>query len=111
MGNKYLGPAGIFSTDDRAADQRQIEAEQFDPDEYEEPTDLIEEDLAELEAIYYEQDEEQIKVFAGCQESGEWWDTDIIGESSFEEFKASKAEEHREKCPCGDQENFVCEKL
>lgn len=35
----YLGPAGIFSTGDAAADQRQIECEQGGPEEDSEDSD------------------------------------------------------------------------
>ncbi len=92
-----------FSTDNPVSDAMQIEAEKFDPFEFEDPED----------PYYPDQEEEfwdypvEIEVIAWCQAS-DWhiWETTAGTFESFEE-KAQKA--HDRECSCGDSGNFDAE--
>ena len=108
-GFKRVGP---FSTDNWQSDQIQTAEEQYDPYEFEEPVDPEEEDYyASLAAAYEEEEQNRIRVVAACTELGDWWEIDLIPESDFEAHSASKAKEHKERCSCGNADNFVCTEL
>jgi len=96
MSDGYLGPAGIFSTDDPGADQRQIEAEQFDDQEgYD--------NFGEPETLHYPPD--LIEVYAGCSQ-GAWHHLDTIDGRDFETFKERMQEDHNGNCSCGKLQNL-----
>ena len=101
----YYGPAGIFSTDNAEADQRQIDAESYDPDEdgmdgnpqndpYEEEDDrYIEKDLVET-----------IRVFFSCSvrtDPGVWYSSKTVFTEELEVETASAQKEHDLACSCG----------
>jgi hypothetical protein len=97
---EYLGPAGIFSTDDPVMDQMQIEAEQYDPEEGVEPDE--EEHFQEVK---------EVEVFAGCRENSDWWDYSHIEKSNFEQYKERLRQDHAKNCPCGNEGNFFVDIL
>jgi hypothetical protein len=93
----YLGPAGIFSTDDPAADRRQIEAEQYDPTDWEQ------------EGLYHEEDEnpysvaeeypETMEAYGGSTECTMWF-LETIEVGNFDSWVERMKEKHQEKCGC-----------
>ena len=91
----YYGPAGIFSTDNAQSDQMQIEAEQFDPEEYQEQPDS--------DHAGYVTEEDQfpptITAFVGslaCQ----WWDYAEIEEANYPAWMESMKTKHKKQCGC-----------
>jgi len=86
----YLGLAGIFSTDDPAADQRQIEAEQGPPEE-------------EGEYGYPEDDWGVDYLEAGCPNHA-WYDRELFyvgNQVDLERAKMRLQTKHDEECGCG----------
>lgn len=91
----YLGPAGIFSTDDPGMDQAQIEAEQWDGDEsgfYSEESDFEDEEKPH--------DDPYNKLFVVCNHLA-WWEEVIILESDLEGAKENFRKKHKKECACG----------
>lgn len=76
----YLGPAGIFSTDDPAADQRQIEAEQWDEEE---------EFLLGQQPLDPNEYREEIHACCGCN-SCDFWELKWIEDTPESISKQSK---------------------
>ena len=93
----YLGPAGIFSTDDPATDQRQIEAEQADWEEGygEEPW----EDDYEREEDYPEVDYPY-----GICPNKPWYSCEMFfagDEKDLEKARKALQARHDQECGCG----------
>jgi len=94
-----LGPAGLFSTDDPAADQRQIEAEGWEGPETEQPDDLY-------GGVTADDFPEPIEVWGeliGCCACGWWdiagyWEGDPASRNSAEE--KLRAEHDLENTDC-----------
>lgn len=110
--NGYLGPAGIFSTDDPAADQRQIEAEQYDPEEdewwdQEDPDhdEDYEDDFVEPveEEIVYP---DLIDVYVGS-EPCTWWHMDLIEEINYDAWVEQMKAKHQAECGCSAELIFT----
>ena len=110
----YYGPAGIFSTDNAAADQRQIDAEGYDPDEGEQPYDYY--DYEEEE--YREEDwGKEIDVLFSCSASvenstteatfGMWWKRKTVFEIELQTETESAQREHDAACQCGEPIDVV----
>ncbi len=85
----YFGPAGIFSTDDPVADQRQIEAEQYDPSEWEkeEHQDDVEEQPEFIEAC-------------GGSVDCSMWFLETIEKDTFESWVERMKTLHQKQCGC-----------
>lgn len=100
----YEGPAGIFGTDDWAADQRQVDAENYDPDEYEGQPDEDENDLIPEE----ETESNPLPMFyayvgsSGC----EWWKWDWIEESSYPTWMEEMKAKHERECGCSSELDY-----
>lgn len=96
----YYGPAGIFSTDDPGADQRQIDEELF-----EDPFD--DEDIYPSYWDFESELEESatIEVIAYCTQEP-WYDWRTIPEDTYEAFEESTRADHATHCSCGDPGNF-----
>jgi hypothetical protein len=87
----YYGPAGIFSTDNPQSDRMQIEAEEYDEDEYRDRDDDVDDyEYADEEPPYYvftcetPQDPadrwiswEQCYEFEGLMATKCWWNNPI----------------------------------
>lgn len=93
--SKYLGPAGIFSTDNPVSDQMQIEAEQGPWGE---------------EDLFSEEDYPQEDIVYGCCSKCHWWDKAIFWMGDQEDLNRAKEElreKHKTECPdCDGQMDF-----
>jgi hypothetical protein len=94
----YLGPAGIFSTDNAQSDQNQIDCEQFDPNEDQEPDS--EEEMSS------EEPQEKASIVSAWCEVSDWYTYETIGPSEYEAFKAMALEDHKQNCTCCGPKNF-----
>jgi hypothetical protein len=101
MVTPYLGPAGQFSTDDAQADQRQIEAEQFEPFEIDD--EWTEEDEARYNGgESQELIEKHHFVTAGCKTNQNWFMyEESVPDSKLDETIKAFAQKHDESCNCG----------
>ncbi len=97
----YYGPAGIFSTDDAAADRQQIEAEEYEPEETESEEDFEDEELAELDLG------DEHRLYAVCNHC-EWWDTVYYfdGHDALESREAVETRLRREHLKSGCQKEL-----
>src|SRR5689334_24362766 len=97
------GPAGIFSTDDAAADQRQIEAEQgpredesIQPDPFHDEDEYLYEDLEEDE----QPEPILVQATAGSPDCPNWYAMELIEPHLFQVWIESVTAQHQTACGC-----------
>ena len=100
----YLGPAGLFSTDDPIADQRQIEAEQYDPEEWEQEDPLHEGEETRLEEME-EKLPPMIEAYVGSTDC-KWWNMETIEYGTYDAWMERMKAKHQKQCGCNAELSF-----
>jgi len=114
MSGKYLGPAGIWSTDNPQSDQMQIDEESFV-----DPQDELNDYYASLGYFPDDEefpDEEDVNSYGGQEYTihsvfaclapqdinDPWWDQENFFESEKDAVIAKMQKKHDEHCNCGN---------